>query len=156
MVVVITISALYSISCKEQKFITDSTISNSFTFKDSINEYHIASKQKAIKSTTIFQKEMNLLIKELEMSYKDGYGGELLSFVENKYSINELRETYMDSETIYYCVYSNKDNSNRLYVFFHKLNEWSSFGYVLLNMNNKGYDVQKGDDLLCYINALDF
>lgn len=164
-----TIIIIFFVGCEKQKNNQESMLVlsesdyipqetsyiNPSDIKEDISEYSIVSDNKPLKIKTMSKKNMNSLVQELKTNSRNGYSGMFLSMIEYKYSMGELRKVNVEDKTMYYCVYSDKGDENRVYIFFWKLNEWACYNYVVLKMDSEGHNVIKGEKMIKYIYSID-
>jgi hypothetical protein len=149
----------------EHDFSLKSVTSKNF-YSDCITDYTIKKTNEktdvSIIDSKIFKKIMNHIDVYANLNSKLFTITELKKI--SKFKSICFKEIILEGEKEYYCVFSNKENTNRLYLFFYQLSvnydeniTWNCCEYLYTNRNN-GVKVlrEKGNDLKSFIDPIDF
>lgn len=130
-------------------------IVESSKLKTNINDYTIVDKNKTLQINKISDRSFKHLQEELDTHGRFGRGGMNLSLIDYNYSICELRRVNLKNKNMYYCIFSDKNDEKRIYIFFWKLDEWCCYDYVKIKTDlTKSYSEQNKDIVKC-ISPLD-
>lgn len=133
----------------------ESQVLQASEFKSDISNYKVVDKRKPLKIRRLSDESFRDLISELDVHSRSGNGGMELSLINYLYSIMELRKVDVEDKTMYYCIFSDINDYERLYIFFWKLTEWSCYHYVVLPVNSLDKKAEQNNDIRQYINPLD-